>query len=417
MRKIIGAGIAVFAVAMLILVTQLGTGGVRADVDPATIDFEGLAEGATVSTVSCGTGMSCSADPGGFVGVFGDSADPGIQGNAAMIFDATCAGGCSGGDNDLFFPGHGNILIITNPASNHGRGARAAGLAAARLRARGAEPEIRETKASGDAERIATEAITDRRESLRCVVACGGDGTIQEVANALAKARAESSAPPLGLIPAGRCNDFAHALGIPTDPTRAADLLIEGTARRIDLGRVTGRAPGAPGPDERYFCTVATIGIDSEVSSYVDGMRGPLKGTVAYLYGALCVLRRYQAKTVRLSGDFGVIEQSIFLASSANTRLYGGSIPIAPDADPTDGLLDLCVIDAVSKLRALTLIPTVLAARHRSRRGVRIIQTKRFTIDADEPLEIWADGERIARTPATIEAAPAALRVVLPGNA
>ena len=304
-------------------------------------------------------------------------------------------------------PSAGNILIITNPASNHGRGARSAGLAAARLRARGAEPQIRETKASGDAERIATEAIADRGESLRCVVACGGDGTIQEVAHALAKARSESSAPPLGLIPAGRCNDFAHALGIPKNPIRAADLLIEGTARPIDLGRV----------NDHYFCTVATIGIDSEVSSYVDGMRGPLKGTVAYLYGALCVLRRYQAKTVRLSGDFGVIEQPIFLASSANTRLYGGSIPIAPDADPTDGLLDLCVIDAVSKLRALTLIPTVLAARHRNRRGVRIIQTKRFTIDADDPLEIWADGERIARTPATIEAAPAALRVVLPGNA
>ena len=299
----------------------------------------------------------------------------------------------------------GNILIITNPASNHGRGARAAGLAAAQLRARGAEPEIRETEASGDAERIATEAIADRGESLRCIVACGGDGTIQEVAGALAKAKTESP-PPLGLIPAGRCNDFAHALGVPKDPTRAADLLIEGTAKPFDLGRV----------NDRYFCTVATIGIDSEVSSYVDGMRGPLKGTIAYLYGALCVLRRYQAKPVRIKGDFGQIEQPIFLASSGNTRLYGGSIPIAPDADPTDGLLDLCVIDAVSKLRALALIPAVLAARHRNRRGVRIIQTKRFTIDATDPLEIWADGERIAQTPATIEAMPAALRVVVPKN-
>ncbi len=310
-------------------------------------------------------------------------------------------------------PNAGNILIITNPASNHGRGARAAGLAAAQLRARGAEPEIHETTTSGDAERIATEAIADRGESLRCVVACGGDGTIQEVAGALAKARAQSSAPlpSLGLIPAGRCNDFAHALGIPKDPIRAADVLIDGAARPFDLGRVTGQA-GSLG--ERYFCTVATIGIDSEVSSYVDAMHGPLKGTVAYLYGALCVLRRYQAKTVRLSGDFGVIEQSVFLASTANTRLYGGSIPIAPDADPTDGLLDLCVIDAVSKLRALTLIPAVLAARHRSRKGVRIIQTKRFTIDADDPLEIWADGERIAQTPATIEAVPAALNVIVP---
>ena len=111
MRKIIGAGIAVFAVAMLILVTHLGTGGVRADVDPATIDFEGLAEGAIVSSVDCSSGMTCSAATGGSVGVFGNS--PAFVPNAAMIFDATCAGGCSGGDDDLNFPPQGNILIIS----------------------------------------------------------------------------------------------------------------------------------------------------------------------------------------------------------------------------------------------------------------------------------------------------------------
>ena len=317
-------------------------------------------------------------------------------------------------------PSAGNILIITNPASNQGRGATKARAAAAHLRERGAEPVVRETTARGDAQRIATEAMTEATSPLRCIVACGGDGTIQEVANAIARAKAESSTesspspPPLGLIPAGRCNDFAHALGISKDPVRAADILIDGVAKPFDLGRVTS---GAGSPGARYFCTVATIGIDSEVSSYVDAMHAPLKGTVAYLYGALQVLRRYKAKTVRIKGDFGEIEQPIFLASSGNTRLYGGSIPIVPDADPTDGLLDLCVIDEVSKLRALALIPAVLAARHRRRKGVRIIRTKRFTIDADDPLDIWADGERIAQTPATIEAMPAALEVLVPQNA
>ena len=316
----------------------------------------------------------------------------------------------------MAMPSAGNILIITNPASNRGRGLRAAHVAAAQLRARGVEPEIRETTASGDAERIAAEAIADRDASLRCIVACGGDGTIQEIANALAKAKTESP-PPLGVIPGGRCNDFAHALDIPKEAMRAANVLIDGIAKPFDLGRVTGGASLLTGraglQDGRYFCTVATIGIDSEVSSYVDTMSGPLKGTVAYLYAALCVLRRYEAKPVTITGDFGEIKQPVLLASSCNTRLYGGSIPIAPDADPTDGLLDLCVIDGVSKLRALTLIPAVLAARHPLRKGVRIIQTKRFTIDAGNSLEIWADGERIAQTPATIEAVPAALHVIV----
>ncbi len=118
MRKIIGAGIAVFAVAMLILVTQLGTGEVRADIDPATIDFEaGLSEGDIVSSVSCGAGISCTADPGGSVGVFGSNPTFPAATNTAQIFDSECLPGgipsdCSGGDDDLLFPGQGNMLII-----------------------------------------------------------------------------------------------------------------------------------------------------------------------------------------------------------------------------------------------------------------------------------------------------------------
>lgn len=300
----------------------------------------------------------------------------------------------------------GSILIITNPTSNAGRGARTAVLVAAELRSMGADVIVRETTQAGDAKRITGEALDDPNLPWRCIAACGGDGTIQQVAGVLAGARSRGSAavPSLGVIPAGRCNDFAHALGIPKDPHRAAANLVEGTPTPIDLGRV----------NDRYFCTVATVGIDAEVSSYVDSIGGRLKGTVAYLLGALRVLRRYEAKTVRLEGDFGKIEQSILLASSANTRLYGGSIPIAPDAIPTDGKLDLCVIDAVSRLRALTLIPAVLAARHTSRREVRIIKTERFKIDAEEPMEIWADGERIGNTPASITAVPRAIEVIFP---
>ncbi len=116
MRKIIGAAIAVFAVAMLILVTQLGTGGVRAN-SVATIDFEGLAEGAIVSSVSCGSGIDCPVAVAGSVGVFGSNPTFPSATNTAQIFDAECLPGgipadCTGGDDDLLFPGQGNMLII-----------------------------------------------------------------------------------------------------------------------------------------------------------------------------------------------------------------------------------------------------------------------------------------------------------------
>ena len=101
----------------------------------------------------------------------------------------------------------------------------------------------------------------------------------------------------------------------------------------------------------------------------------------------------------------------MFLASSANTSTYGGAIRIAPDAVPTDGLIDLCVIDRVTRLRAFALLPTVLLGRHQSLKIVRFMRTKRLTIESDERLELWADGEKIGTTPVCVEAVPGAVRV------
>ncbi len=302
--------------------------------------------------------------------------------------------------------GYDRMLIVVNPASGRGRGLGTAQAVAGRLESRGVSVTTRHTRAPGDAERITREAAGDASSRPGCVVACGGDGTLQEVANALAKLAPTLGAacPALGLAPAGRCNDFSRALGVGRDPAAIADVLIEGQPVPIDLGKV----------NDRYFCTVATLGVDAEVSSFVDGMRMPLRGTPAYVYGALRVLARYRPYPLRLAGDFGVIERPVFLASTANTASYGGAIKIAPAAVPTDGLLDLCVIDRVSRLRAFMLLPIVLSGRHGSLRIVSFLRTRRLTIDAPRPLELWADGERVARTPVAIEAAPAALRVIVP---
>lgn len=301
-----------------------------------------------------------------------------------------------------------SILIVANPISGRRRGRATAVAVAAGLSARGWAVEVRHTTQRGEAERITRRACEEADHSPNCVVACGGDGTIQEVVNALAplKATRGEACPVLGLAPAGRCNDFARALGVARDPAAIIDTLSAGDARDIDLGKV----------NDRYFCTVATLGADAAVSSFVDSMRMPLTGTLAYVYGAVRVLSRYRCKAVKLIGDFGTIEQPVFLASSANTSSYGGSIRIAPDAVPTDGRLDLCLIDAVRRLRSLTLLPTMLAGRHSSLSEVRFLRTKGFRIEADDALEIWADGERIAQTPATVEIIPGAIRVMIPGG-
>lgn len=299
-----------------------------------------------------------------------------------------------------------SILIVANPTSGRGRGRRTAEAVAAMLGSRGLCVEVSYTCGSGDAERIAREAAADSLRRPACIVAGGGDGTLQEVVNALAPMRDELAerCPTMGIAPAGRCNDFARALGISTDPAAIVDVLASGCARAIDLGKV----------GDRYFCTVATVGADAEVSSFVDTMKMPLTGTVAYLYGAMCVLARYRSRSVRLSGDFGVVEKAIFLASTANTSSYGGAIRIAPDAVPTDGQLDLCLVDSVSRIQSLRLLPSVLRGTHRDLPQVRFIRTRGFTLESSEELELWADGERIGKTPVEISVAPGAVRVLVP---
>ncbi|MBI4718621.1 MAG: diacylglycerol kinase family lipid kinase [Planctomycetes bacterium] len=300
----------------------------------------------------------------------------------------------------------GPVLIIANPASGRGRGMKLAAAVGEHLRRRGIEIQLAYTSGRGDARQRALDGCRHGHDALACVAACGGDGTVQEVADALAAIRAErgDAAPALGLIPAGRCNDFARALSIPRTAEGMADTIAGGRRVRLDLGRVS----------DRHFCTVATLGLDAEVTGFVERMRMPLRGTVAYIYGAVRVLMRYRPPVVRLEGDFGVIEQAVFLASTANTFSYGGAIPIAPGASPTDGELDLCVIDALPRRRALAMIPRVLLGRHGGRREVRLLRTRRLRIDADAPLQLWADGEPVGRTPLEIAVAAGAINAIVP---
>jgi len=323
-----------------------------------------------------------------------------------------------------------SYVIITNPTAGRGRSLRMAAMLSGMLRAQGHEASVRTTRGPGDAGLIAAELCEQCQGRELCVVACGGDGTIQAVADALAKCTVENAVslspeerrgeglntrpnknlhhqdrgPLLGIAPTGRCNDFARAIGIPRDPRKIVEVLLHGDVTPLDLGRLNGR----------YFCTVATAGIDAEVSGFVDAMRLPLRGTPAYIYGTLRVLCRFRPPNVRISGDFGTMDGPIFLASSANTSSYGGSIRIAPRASPHDGLLDLCVIAPVRKLAAVGMLLSVLRGRHESSRRVRMFRSARIILEAEPPLELWADGERIGCTPATIESIPDAVRVLTP---
>ena len=298
------------------------------------------------------------------------------------------------------------FLIVYNPASGRRRAERWAKAVNDCLRREGFESNIRGTTVPGDAERIAAEAVAAASASDRlCVVAAGGDGTVQELANAIVGHGTEKAL--LGVIPTGRCNDFARAFGLEGPPERIARLLASGHSTTIDLGRI----------GQRYFCTVAAVGFDAAVSRYVNEMKMPLRGPAAYVYGTLAVLLRHRTPTLRLSGDFGEYEGPVFMAATANTPWYGGAMHIAPQADALDGRLDVCLVTKISRTRVLRMLPKVMAGRHTELPEVRMLRTQRLTIepvDDKSTVEVWADGEPITRAPVTIECVPSAIRLIVP---
>jgi diacylglycerol kinase (ATP) len=290
-------------------------------------------------------------------------------------------------------------LIIANPVS----GAQAAPQVAERvrqlLRAAGREAELVLTTAKGDAFRWARQAA---EQGTGQVVVCGGDGTLQEAATALA-----GSGAALGIIPRGRCNDFAHALGLhrSDSPERLAEIILQGRTRAIDLGAV----------GDRRFLTVATLGFDSEASRFVETRKLWVRGTPAYLYAVVRVLMNFQFPLVRLRGDFGQFEGRILLAATGNSPSYGGAMRITPGARLDDGLFHITVVEAVPALTVLSMLPRVMKGTHLTHPKVRTLVSRSVEIETPGgPAWICADGESLVQTPCRFEVCPQVLRVIVP---
>jgi diacylglycerol kinase (ATP) len=291
------------------------------------------------------------------------------------------------------------FLIIANPVS----GAQTAPHAAARvrelLRAAGRTVDLQLTTGRGDAFELAKRAAA---QGTGAVVVCGGDGTLQEVATAV-----EGTGIPLGIIPRGRCNDFAHALGLhrSVPPETLVNILLRGQTRAVDLGAVGGKR----------FLTVATLGFDSEASRYVETHKLWIKGTPAYLYAVVRVLINLRFPLVRLRGDFGVFEGRIVLAATGNSPSYGGAMRITPGALLDDGLFHITVVEQVSRLTVLRMLPQVIKGTHLTHPKVRVLVSKSIEIETPEgPVWVCADGESLLRTPCRFEVRPQALRVIAP---
>jgi diacylglycerol kinase (ATP) len=291
------------------------------------------------------------------------------------------------------------FVLITNPISGKGKAAAVAEQAFQRLTAERHTGRLELTTQPGDANRIAQEAIEN---GSHWIIACGGDGTVHEVVNAIA----EKPDVVLGVLPCGKGNDFAEALKIPTKPVDAVGVLLEGATRQVDLGKI----------GDHYFDTIVTCGYDAEVSRRVTEEGAPFSGTASYVYTAITTLFSYRSPAARLEGDFGSYEGKILLTATGITSSYGGGMKIVPGAIIDDGLFDVCIIEPVPHRTVLRLLVTLFWGGHAGHRAVRMHRTKSLTIETDPPILLYADGERICYTPATIEIVERGLTVIAPAE-
>jgi diacylglycerol kinase (ATP) len=293
------------------------------------------------------------------------------------------------------------VVLLTNPAAGGGHAQKAARRAAVRLRARGAEVLDVVGADPQDALRIAREAV-DRGVDVLAVA--GGDGMV-----ALALQAVAGTGVPLGIVPAGTGNDHAREYGLPLgDPEAAADVLLDGRTRTVDLGRVE-TADGTV----RHFGSVLAAGFDSLVSDRTNRLRWP-RGRMRYNLAILVEFAHLRPLPFRLVlADGTVVERDLVLAAAGNTRSYGGGMLICPDADHADGLLDLTVVRAMPRLRVARFFPTVFRGTHVHRPEVETYRTASVRIESTG-ITAYADGEYVGPLPAEVTVAPGALRIVVP---
>ena len=294
------------------------------------------------------------------------------------------------------------VTALTNPVSGHGAALAAAQAAIARLHHKGVEVVEIIGDSAEDARHLVSAALENGTDA---VMVTGGDGVISNALQVLAETDV-----PLGIIPAGTGNDHAREFGIPTkDPEAAADIIVGGWTETIDLGRIQGD----DGTD-KWFGTVAAAGFDSLVTDRANRMRWP-HGRARYYLAMLAELSQLRLLPFRFVLDGKELVADITLAAFGNTRSYGGGLLICPNADRTDGLLDITMAHSDSRTKLVRLFPTVMKGTHVELDEVSTARAKSIHVECPG-INVYADGDFACLLPAEISAVPRALQILRPNR-
>ena len=287
------------------------------------------------------------------------------------------------------------ITVLVNPTSGGGRGARLAGPVTERLKGAGLDARWEAGRDAAESAELARRAVARGVDAL---VVVGGDGMIHLALQAVA-----GTSTPLGIVPAGSGNDLARALSLPRkDPLAAVDLVIAGQHRAIDLGKAGGT----------WFGTIFTAGFTGRVTERVNTLHR-LRGTLKYAAGVAAEVRDFKAHPYVLELDGERWETDALVIAIGNTSSFGGGVWICEGADPADGLFDVTVIGQVTRLDLAKLYPRLFTGRSFSHPAITRRKAKLVNVAAPAT-HGYADGEKLAPLPLTVECVPGALQLFLP---
>lgn len=289
------------------------------------------------------------------------------------------------------------IGLLINPVAGRGRGARYGAAAAERLRSLGASVREMVGANAADATEVARAAID---EGVDALVVVGGDGMMH-----LGLQLVGGTQTPFGMIAAGTGNDFARALNLPLrNPVAAADVIMRGEERRVDLGYSEGV----------WFGCVVAGGFDARVNERANRLTWP-HGPMRYNVAMLIEFGVFRPVPYVLELDGIRWETDAMLVSVANGPSFGGGMLVCPGALLDDGMLDVLVLQPLSKAEFLRVFPRVYRGSHVTHRAVEIRRASKVMISAPDIVS-YVDGERLGPLPRTFETRPQALRVLAPSR-
>jgi YegS/Rv2252/BmrU family lipid kinase len=288
------------------------------------------------------------------------------------------------------------LTLLVNPSSAGGKSLKLLPRIEAALDARRAVFRVERTRSLEHGAELALAAA----ELGEVPVAVGGDGLLGAVGGAMA-----GSEVPLGLVPAGRGNDLARALGIPGEPEAAVDAVLDGSSRRIDVGEANGKR----------FLGIASVGFDSECNRLANETHF-LRGNLVYAYSMPRTLLGWRPARFTIAAGEERRRLTGYFVAVANNSVYGGGMWIAPEAEIDDGLFDVVAIGEVGKLRFLWGLRDVLKGAHLGKEEVSVFRAPRLQLDASRPFPVYADGDHLTDLPVSLRVLPRALSILVPGG-